>query len=68
MKQSRQRMDVMSDDKKHAPPHDRFVSLEQNWEAEYWAKIFSVTRDRLATAIGQVGHSAEALEKYLKRG
>src|SRR5882757_7263733 len=39
-KQSRQRMDVMSDDTKHAPQQDQFISLEQDWEAEYWAKKF----------------------------
>jgi hypothetical protein len=68
MKQGRQRMDVMSDDKKHAPQDDKFISLEQDWEAEYWAKIFSVTRDHLVTAIGRVGHSAQAIEIYLKLG
>ncbi len=29
---------------------------------------FAVTRDHLAAAIGRVGHSADALEKYLNRG
>jgi hypothetical protein len=61
-------MDVMADDTKHAPQHDKFISLEDEYQIDYWTKKFSVTRDHLAMAIGRVGHSAEALEKYLKRG
>jgi Protein of unknown function (DUF3606) len=67
-KQSRQRMDVMPDSTKHAPQHDKFISLEEDYQIDYWTGKFSVTRDHLAMAIGRVGHSAEALEKYLKHG
>ena len=57
----------MSDDTKHAPEHDKFISLEEDYQIDYWTGKFAVSRDHLATAIRQVGHSAEALEKYLKR-
>jgi hypothetical protein len=65
----------MADDTKHAPhhekfvsPEDKFISLEEDYQIDYWTGKFAVTRDRLATAVGRVGHSAEALGKYLKRG
>ena len=58
----------MADDTKHAPQHDKFISLEEEHQIDYWTGKFAVTRDRLAAAVGRVGHSAEALEKYLKRG
>jgi hypothetical protein len=57
----------MADDTKHAPRHDKFISLEDEYQIDYWTGKFSVTRDQLAKAIGRVGRSAEALEKYLKR-
>jgi hypothetical protein len=61
-------MDVMPDNTKHAPQHDKFISLEEDYQIDYWTGKFAVTRDHLAMAIGRVGHSAEALEKYLKHG
>jgi hypothetical protein len=61
-------MDVMPDNTKHAPQHDKFISLEAEYQIDYWTGKFAVTRDHLAMAIGRVGHSAEALEKYLKHG
>jgi hypothetical protein len=62
------RRHAMSDDTKHAPQHPKFISLEDDCDIDYWAEKFAVTRDRLAAAVGRVGHSAEALERYLKRG
>jgi hypothetical protein len=67
-KQARQGMDVMVDDTKHTPQHEKFISLEEEYQIDYWTGKFAVTRDHLAMVIGRVGHSAEALEKYLKRG
>ena len=58
----------MADDTKHAPQDDKFISHEEEYQIDYWTGKFAVTRDRLAMAVGRVGHSAEALEKYLKRG
>jgi hypothetical protein len=60
-------MDVMSDDKTKLAPRDaKFISFEEDDEIEYWAKKFGVTRTHLARAVGRVGRSAEAVEKYLK--
>jgi hypothetical protein len=59
---------AMSEDTKHTPQHPKFISLEDDCDIDYWAGKFAVTRDRLAAAVGRVGHSAEALERYLKRG
>jgi hypothetical protein len=59
---------AMSEDTKHAPQHPKFISLEDDCDIDYWAGKFAVSRDRLAAAVGRVGDSAEALERYLKRG
>jgi hypothetical protein len=59
---------AMSTSRRSAPQHDKFISLEEESQIDYWTGKFSVTRDHLAMAIGRVGHSAEALEKYLKHG
>jgi hypothetical protein len=67
-KHNRQRMDLMAEDTKHAPQHAKYISLEEEYQIDYWTGTFAVTRDHLATAIGRVGHSTEALAKYLKRG
>jgi hypothetical protein len=56
----------MSDDTKHMPHHDKFVSLDEDHQIDYWTGTF--TRDDLAMAIRRVGHSVQALEKYLKHG
>ena len=57
----------MADDKtKRAPRDSEFLSLEDDEEIEYWTIKFGVTRAHLARAVGRVGRSAEAVEKYLK--
>jgi hypothetical protein len=58
-------MDVMSDDTKHAPQQDQFISLEQDWEAEYWAKKFGVSRASLDEAVAAVGRSVANIGAYL---
>jgi hypothetical protein len=58
-------MDVMPDSTKHAPQHDKFISIEQDWEAEYWAKKYGVSKERLHEAVKAVGHSAEKVSTYL---
>ena len=64
-KQDRQRMDVMANDTEHAPQHDKFLSLEQDWEAEYWAKRFGVSRESLEEAVTAVGRSVANVAAYL---
>jgi hypothetical protein len=59
---------VMTDDKtKRAPQDAKLSSLEEDYQIDYWTGKFGVSGDRLAAAIRQVGHSAAAMEKYLKR-
>jgi hypothetical protein len=58
-------MDAMSDDTKHAPQQDKFISLEQDWEAEYWAKKFGVNRESLDEAVAAVGRSVANIGAYL---
>jgi hypothetical protein len=58
-------MDVMPDDAEHAPQRDKFISLEQDWEAEYWAKKFGISRKRLGEAVAAVGRSAANVSAYL---
>jgi hypothetical protein len=57
----------MSDDKtKRAPQDANFIDFEEDDEIEYWTNKFGVTRAHLARAVGRVGRSTEAVEKYLK--
>jgi hypothetical protein len=58
-------MDVMADDAEHAPQDDKFLSLEQDWEAEYWAGRFGVSRESLAAAVAAVGRSVANVTAYL---
>jgi len=58
-------MDVMFDDTTHAPQQDKFISLEQDWEAEYWAKTFGVSRKSLDEAVAAVGRSVANVGAYL---
>jgi transposase len=44
---------------KRAPQDANLVSLEEDYEVEYWTRKFGVTRQRLADAVSSVGHSAE---------
>jgi hypothetical protein len=58
-------MDVMADDAEHAPRDDKFLSLEQDWEAEYWARRFGVSRESLEAAVAAVGRSVANVTAYL---
>jgi hypothetical protein len=39
--------------------------LEQDWEAEYWAKRFGVSRENLEEAVAAVGRSVANVGAYL---
>jgi hypothetical protein len=39
--------------------------LEQDWEAEYWAKRFGVSRESLEEAVAAVGRSVANVGAYL---
>jgi hypothetical protein len=56
------------DDKtKRAPQDAKLISLEEDYEVEYWTLKYGVTRQRLADAVESVGHSAEKVAEHLKR-
>ena len=49
-------------------PLDRsHISLLEPEEVQYWADKFNVSKERLSEAVRNVGHSAEAVEKELKK-
>jgi Protein of unknown function (DUF3606) len=49
-------------------PQDRSrISLLEPHEVQYWADKFNVSKERLSEAVRNVGHSAAAVEKELKR-
>jgi len=58
----------MADDAEHTPQDDKFLSLEQDWEAEYWAKRFGVSRKSLEEAVAAVGSSVANVGAYLNEG
>jgi hypothetical protein len=61
-----QRLERKAQDKtKAAPQGAKFIGFEEDDEIEYWTRKFGVTRERLAKAIGRVGPSAGAVERYL---
>ena len=49
-------------------PQDRNrISLLEPHEVQYWADKFNVSKERLSEAVRKVGHSADAVERELKR-
>lgn len=49
-------------------PRDRSrISLLEPHEVQYWADKFDVSKERLSEAVKNVGHSADAVEKELKK-
>ena len=61
-------MDVMADDTERASRDGKFLSLEQDWEAEYWAKRFDVSRNSLEEAVTAVGGAVANVGAYLNEG
>jgi hypothetical protein len=56
------------DDLTNPGPQDRSrISLLEPHEVQYWADKFNVSKERLSEAVKNVGHSAAAVEKELKR-
>ena len=49
-------------------PQDRSrISLLEPHEVQYWADKFNVSKERLSEAVKNVGHSAAAVERELKK-
>jgi hypothetical protein len=61
-------MGVMADDTKRASRDGKFLSPEQDWEAECWVKRFGVSRESLEEAVAAVGLSVANVSAYLNEG
>jgi hypothetical protein len=58
----------MSDDKSNRGPADRSrISLDQDYEVRYWTAVLGVTKEQLAAAVQEVGHSADKVREHLKK-
>lgn len=55
----------MSDDLSQRGGQDRSrIALEQDHEVRYWTQALGVSKDELASAVKQVGNSADAVREY----
>lgn len=43
------------------------ISLAETWEVEYWTRALGVSETQLREAVRVVGHSADAVRRYLHR-
>lgn len=56
----------MADNPDDRGPQDRSrVALGQDYEVRYWTEKYGVSKEKLQEAVGAVGNSATAVEKYL---
>ncbi|MDY0747602.1 DUF3606 domain-containing protein [Paucibacter sp. R3-3] len=57
----------MPDDKSNAGGQDRSrISLDEDYEVQYWSTKFGVSAAKLRDAVKAVGNEAPAVERYLK--
>jgi hypothetical protein len=49
------------------PPDSRRVNIYEDHELNYWIKELNVSQEELRMAVMEVGTSAEAVKKYLKK-
>ncbi len=58
----------MADDKTKTRPQDaKRINVHEDYELRDWSRKLGVTPDQLKEAVKQVGTSAEAVEKHLKK-
>lgn len=58
----------MSDDKTYTDGLDRqLISMEEDYEVEYWTDALGVSKAQLQHAVDQVGNSVDAVRSYLGR-
>lgn len=58
----------MADDKNLRAPQDSArIAMGEDYEVRYWTEKFGVSADRLQEAVDAVGHSADAIERYLRQ-
>lgn len=59
----------MADNTTVRGPQDRTrVAMGQEHEVRYWTERFGVSRQDLQLAVDSVGHSVDAIERFLKGG
>ena len=59
---------TMSDDKSNRGPADRSrVNVGEDYEVQYWSEKFGASAVELKAAVGTVGTSAAAVERFLKK-
>jgi hypothetical protein len=57
----------MSDNKNRTGEPDRSrVSLQEDYEVQYWTERFKVDKERLAAAVRAAGDSVENVDAWLK--
>ena len=57
----------MADDLSNRGPRDRNrVNIREEWEVNYWAKKFGVSKEKLKDAVHKVGVMAKDVDKYVK--
>ncbi|MBO9670273.1 MAG: DUF3606 domain-containing protein [Sphingobium sp.] len=58
----------MSDDKTYTDGLDRqLISMEEDYEVEYWTDALGVSKAQLQHAVDQVGNSVDAVRSFLGR-
>jgi uncharacterized protein DUF3606 len=58
----------MADDKSKTGEPDRSrISLSETYEVKYWSDKYGVSAERLKAAVGAVGNSPDAVEKWLRQ-
>ena len=58
----------MTDDKKNTGEPDRSrISLNEDYEVQYWTERFGLTKEQLALAIKKVGNSPEEVARLIGR-
>jgi hypothetical protein len=47
-------------------PEDKFkINVHEEWELEYWARKFGVTKEKIKDAVKQVGVQTKDVAKHL---
>lgn len=57
----------MPDDPSTTSRGGDFISLEQGYEVRNWTRCFGCTESELRDAVRAVGHSADAVRRYLRQ-
>jgi hypothetical protein len=56
----------MTDDLSRREPEDKFkINVREDWELEYWARKFGVTKEKIKDAVKQVGVQTKDVAQFL---